>query len=106
MFSLAGDAFVQYAHPGAERQSVLFVLNHVVMAPLSILLGAVSGAAFGFPAYRCIQAAIYSRQIEKLLGDGQAIYLMPGAFTHVLVHPALPHDVILVVSSCVGKPSC
>ena len=74
----------------------VFVLNHVVMAPVSILLGAIASAGFGFPAFRCIQAAIYSRQIEKLLGDGRSVYLMPGAFTHVLIHPALPHDVILV----------
>ena len=73
-----------------------YIVSHIVLTPLLILAGITAVPSFGFPTFRCVQSAVNARRVERLLKDGQATYLMPGAFTHVILHPQLPAYVILL----------
>ena len=73
-----------------------FYFENATTSMVSTVSGGIICAAFSFLSYRVIRTKIATNWILDLLRDGQATYLMPGAFTHVLVHPDLPGKVILV----------
>lgn len=73
-----------------------FFVENSTISLLCAFAGALTTAVFGFLSFRFIKTKIATNRILELLRDGQATYLMPGAFTHVLVHPDLPAKVILI----------
>ena len=72
------------------------VLQDLPFIWTSIMVGIAIIVFFGFFSYRSIESTLLANRVKALLHDESATYLMPGAFTHVLVHPELPNDVFLV----------
>jgi hypothetical protein len=72
--------------------SVSYLEPLLLIAPLAAFFG-IAGTVITIGLFQCLVRAI---RVSRCLQDGRAIYLMPGAFTHVLVHDALPSNVFLV----------
>lgn len=66
------------------------------MAMTATLLGVVATPPLGLLSVRYVEFSLYAWKVRRCLTDGNAEYLMPGAFTHVVVHRNLPGEVILI----------
>lgn len=66
------------------------------LAITCLLLGLLLTPPLGLLTFRFLQFKLYTWKVYRCLTDGEAEYLMPGAFTHVVVHKNLPGKVILI----------
>lgn len=73
-----------------------FYTIHWVIALFAIVAGLIITPPFGLVSFRFLEFKVYVAKVRRCLSDGKAEYLMPGAFTHVVVHKRLPGTVILI----------